>query len=74
MKGPPSFSCGWVGGWKGVFLSQVVFVLGSALSIVRIPLGQWIVNFPCKLVLGGDGGGVQKQRVPNSTSLLSHML
>jgi hypothetical protein len=54
----------WVGrrGGEGRFFSFEVCYVESGLSPIHFPLGQWTVDFPCKLSFGGRGsaGGLQK--------------
>ncbi len=49
---------------------QVVFGVESELSIIYFPCKFCFVFF---LIVFLEGGGRSKQRVPNSTSFLSHM-
>jgi len=58
---PPFFPLGGFGGWgveRGVFFFQFVFGVESGLYTVHFPLGQWTVDFACKLFLWGILGSL----------------
>ncbi len=78
VKGPPSrgLPLFLVGGSLGAgfffFKLCLLLVVDCPLFIFHLDSEQSTFDASCFWV--GTGGGVQSKRVPNSTSLLSHML